>query len=192
VTISAKKQDLRKIVRQNRQIISPTERQNSALKVARLLSALSGEWPEGIIAGYCAQGSELDIFPALQHFEKTGCQIALPVINGQTLIFRRYRIGDPLYQSAFKTKEPEAHKPQCQPAVVLIPLLAFDGDLMRLGQGAGFYDRALADLQRKGPVLKIGIAFDCQKVEQIPTEPHDQRLDLVVTEKAVYRFQIGH
>ncbi len=69
--------------------------------------------------------------------------------------------------------------------VIIIPLLAFDSDGNRIGQGGGYYDRFL----RKYPYAKkIGLAYEFQKVDNIPVEPHDVKLDTIITEKTVHKF----
>jgi 5-formyltetrahydrofolate cyclo-ligase len=69
------------------------------------------------------------------------------------------------------------------PDVVIVPLLAYDGYGGRLGQGGGYYDRTLAALRRANPETRaIGIAFSAQAVERLELEPHDERLDGVLTE----------
>jgi 5-formyltetrahydrofolate cyclo-ligase len=72
---------------------------------------------------------------------------------------------------------------------MLVPLAAFDRRGHRIGYGGGYYDRAIARLHQKGlqPTL-IGIAFDCQEVASVPDEPHDVRLDAVLTETGYRRF----
>jgi 5-formyltetrahydrofolate cyclo-ligase len=72
------------------------------------------------------------------------------------------------------------------PELVVAPLLAFDRHGGRLGQGGGHYDRTLANLRAKGRVFILGLAYAGQEVDAIPIEPHDQRLDAVLTE-AGYR-----
>jgi 5-formyltetrahydrofolate cyclo-ligase len=67
----------------------------------------------------------------------------------------------------------------------LVPLCAFDRRAHRLGYGRGYYDRALAALAARGPVLSIGLAFAAQEVDRVPTEAHDQGLDYIVTETAI-------
>ncbi|MEL6235815.1 MAG: 5-formyltetrahydrofolate cyclo-ligase, partial [Pseudomonadota bacterium] len=64
-------------------------------------------------------------------------------------------------------------------------LLAFDASGGRLGYGGGFYDRTLADLARKAPVLAVGFAYAAQAVETVPREATDVRLDAIVTETGV-------
>jgi 5-formyltetrahydrofolate cyclo-ligase len=66
--------------------------------------------------------------------------------------------------------------------------VAFDAAGNRLGQGAGCYDRTLAALRAKREVIAIGLAFAGQEVDRLEPEPHDQRLDAVLTEKGFRRF----
>ncbi|MCL7751988.1 5-formyltetrahydrofolate cyclo-ligase [Guyparkeria hydrothermalis] len=67
---------------------------------------------------------------------------------------------------------------------LLIPLVGFDAHGNRLGMGAGFYDRALAQRHGRRP-LAIGVAFACQEVDSLPVDPWDQPLDYVVTDTGV-------
>lgn len=66
---------------------------------------------------------------------------------------------------------------------VIVPIVAFDDRLYRIGYGKGYYDHFLKDLD----VIKIGVAFDCQKVNQIEIDENDIKLDLIITEKNTYR-----
>jgi 5-formyltetrahydrofolate cyclo-ligase len=72
------------------------------------------------------------------------------------------------------------------PVVVLVPGVGFDSSGMRLGRGAGFYDRALAELRRHGPVYAVGVAFECQVVDSLPSDPWDQRMDAIVSEQRTW------
>ena len=190
--LSDPKKALRLLARAKRKAVSGAMREEATRSMSHNLLTCARDWPSALVAGYCAMGSEADVMPALALLSQAGHALALPAINQNTLIFRAYRIGDPLHNGPLKTLQPAENQPLCSPTVVLVPLLAFDRNLMRLGQGAGFYDRALAELRRNGPVLAIGIAFSCQMSETaLPAEPHDQSLDLVVTEQAIYRPQTG-
>jgi 5-formyltetrahydrofolate cyclo-ligase len=66
---------------------------------------------------------------------------------------------------------------------VLVPLIAFDRSLRRVGYGKGYYDRFLAHV----PFVRFGLAFAMQFVETIPYEEHDQPLDAVITEHGIVR-----
>ena len=74
------------------------------------------------------------------------------------------------------------------PDFILVPLAAFDRRGTRIGYGKGYYDMALGGLHARGlrPRL-VGVAFAVQEVESIPREPHDVRLDWVVTENRYFR-----
>ena len=72
-----------------------------------------------------------------------------------------------------------------EPEILIVPLLAFNRAGGRLGYGGGFYDRTLEMLRAKRPTMGIGFAFAGQEVEDLPLEPTDQRLDLIVTEAGV-------
>ena len=65
----------------------------------------------------------------------------------------------------------------------MIPLVAFDKNLNRLGYGGGYYDRLITKLSKKKKVIKIGLAFSIQQVDKVPINMHDQKLDYIVTNK---------
>jgi 5-formyltetrahydrofolate cyclo-ligase len=68
--------------------------------------------------------------------------------------------------------------------VIIVPMLGFDEELHRIGYGGGYYDRFLAT---QPTAKKIGVCFEAGKLEQIPVEPHDIPLDIIITEKHTYR-----
>ena len=78
---------------------------------------------------------------------------------------------------------------EVEPHIVLTPLLAFDANGFRLGYGGGFYDRTLAKLRAKKPVVAVGVAYDEQRVDAVPVESYDQRLDWVLTPSGPLRCQ---
>lgn len=116
-----------------------------------------------------------------------GVTLALPVVAGRdaALSFRSWKPGVPMEAGAFGIDVP-ASGVEVRPDVVLVPLLGFDRAGYRLGQGGGFYDRTLESLRKSGgsceAVLAVGLAFSFQECFNLPHEPHDQRLDRVVTE----------
>ena len=78
-----------------------------------------------------------------------------------------------------------AAAPIVRPQIVLVPLLAFDAEGGRLGQGGGYYDRTLAALRSDGPVTAIGVGYALQERAQLPMMATDQRLDWILTEDAM-------
>jgi 5-formyltetrahydrofolate cyclo-ligase len=100
------------------------------------------------------------------------------------MVFRVWRDTEPLVPAGFQTHEPSVTAPIALPAIVLAPLLAFDRTGVRLGWGKGYYDRYLAARAAAGAApWVVGIGFACQQHDAVPVEPHDRRLDAVVTER---------
>lgn len=153
-----------------------------------LIPALS--LPAGAtVAGYAPLKSEIDPTPILDALFRAGHRVALPVIEGDDvpLTFRSWRPGDKLIAGPFGTRTSEAGE-LIEPVLVLVPLVSFDDQGHRLGRGGGYYDRTLNELRARGPVLAIGLAFDCQRHAGLPIDAHDEALEAVVTERGLHRF----
>ena len=137
-------------------------------------------------SGYHAIRYELDPLPLLTRLHGQGYRLGLPRTGeGPSLSFREWFPGCPLVRGKLGVFEPSDMQPAMQPAIVLVPVLAFDRDGNRLGYGAGYYDACLRDLRRGARVIAIGIAFDEQEVPEIPREPQDEPLDMVLTPSGV-------
>jgi 5-formyltetrahydrofolate cyclo-ligase len=139
-----------------------------------------------VLSGYMPMRTEIDPLPAMAAHQGPG---GVPVLlgKGQPLRFREWSPGCRMVEGTFGALIPEEGA-WVEPEVLIVPLLAFDARGYRLGYGGGFYDRTLAGLRAKGPVLAVGIAFAAQEVAEVPTDAFDQRLDAVVTEKSVTVF----
>ena len=72
------------------------------------------------------------------------------------------------------------------PSILLIPMVAFDKKLNRLGYGGGYYDRFLKKYEKKN-IIKIGLAISCQEVKKLPLNSFDRKMDFVLTEKKLYK-----
>lgn len=107
---------------------------------------------------------------------------ALPVIEGERLQFAPWTPGMALAPGRFDIPAP-AGAERLAPQLLLIPCVGVDPQRYRLGYGGGYYDRTLAALAVK-PVT-VGVAFDCGRVASVLPQPHDRRLDLVITESGV-------
>ena len=184
------KQDLRRQGQARRSALPEDARRQAAEIVGRRVSELADE-PEAVVAGYVAMREELDPLPALRGLVGRAVT-ALPVVVGRdrALTFRRWRPGEPLEPGLFGTRQPGAAHEEVEPDILLVPLLGFDQACARLGYGAGHYDRTLAGLRARKRVLAIGLAFEAQALDAIPTDAHDQPLDFVVTEARVVRRQV--
>lgn len=148
-------------------------------------------WPalHSVVAGYSPIGDEIDPTPLLETFHCEQARLALPRVDAKAkpLSFRAFSPGDELEAGAFGVKAPAAKAAVLRPALILVPLLAFDETGRRLGYGGGFYDRTLEALRKEGPVVAVGLAFQTQRVRRVPTDSLDQRLDYIVTEAGSFR-----
>jgi len=186
--LQAQKKDLRKEMRQRQ---AEAYAQNPGVPILlrdRFLEAIS--LPSScIVATIVAQGNEPSFSRLNEALLSAGHFLCLPVVHGpgQPLVFRAWVPGEKLVAGAFDIPEPEVSSPIMNPSIVLVPFLAFDRKLNRLGRGGGYYDRTIALLRSRGKVSAIGLGFAAQEVESVPAGPEDQRLDIIVTEKKVFR-----
>ena len=136
-----------------------------------------------IIGGYYPYNYEIDILKILQKFEKKKFIITLPKIKKNSQMdFFQWSINDPLVINKFGIPEPISKKVK-YPDVLLVPLVAFDKDLNRIGYGGGFYDRYIAKIRKRKKILTVGFAYSFQKVKKIPTNNYDIKLDIIITNK---------
>ncbi|MDX1541665.1 MAG: 5-formyltetrahydrofolate cyclo-ligase, partial [Geminicoccaceae bacterium] len=177
------KEDLRRLMVERRARLDQACRERaSAAAASRLLETLGGLTVR-CVAGFWPLEGEIDPRPAVAALARRGAGQALPRMQSfrEPLAFHLHIPGVPLVEGRFKVMEPPADAPPAEPDLILVPLLAFDRRGHRLGYGAGFYDRTIAEHRRRRPIRAIGFAFACQEADEVPLEPHDQPLDGVVT-----------
>jgi 5-formyltetrahydrofolate cyclo-ligase len=184
------KNELRMAALARRAALGETERAAAAQALAAHVFPLpltSG----AIVAGYSPIRSELDPLPLMRHLEMQGARLALPTIIARhaPLVFRLWRATEALVPGAMGILEPSPEAPQLLPNIVLVPLAAFDRAGHRIGYGAGHYDRTFAQLRPIKPFVAVGLAFDVQEIEAVPTQPHDVALDFVLTETRTIDFR---
>ena len=142
---------------------------------------------KGIIGGYYPVNFEVDDLMLLKKLEKKNFDISLPVIKKKfQMNFYKWSFTDLLKINKYGIPEPET-KNIVYPDVLLIPLVAFDKNLNRLGYGGGYYDRLIKKLSKKKKIIKIGLAFSFQKINKVPTNAYDQKLDYIVTNKYIIK-----
>ncbi len=164
----------------------------SAVVCRRLLDSLAIPG-DATVSGYWPLRDELDPRPILSALATRGQRLCLPVVveSGAPLVFRGWKPDVSLEPAAFGTQVPGADCPVLEPDLLLVPLLAFDRRGFRLGYGGGFYDRTLATLRGRRPVLAVGLAFAAQEVDAVPVEAGDEPLDRIVTEREVMTPERG-
>ena len=182
VTDTDNKRDLRRRMRAKRirlahEIPDAAERAVEHLPDNRLPAFAS-------FAGYYALGAELNPSPLIRHLAGMGAFFALPVCEGpdRPLLFRMWESRDRLIPDALGVPAPPPWSQMMHPDLVIAPLLAFDRKGGRLGQGGGHYDRTLQGLRSNKKVFVLGLAYAGQELPEVPSEPHDQRLDAILTE----------
>jgi len=141
-----------------------------------------------IIGGYYPVNFEIDILEILKSLEKkVGVQLSLPVIKkNKKMDFYNWSTKSLLKLNKFGIAEPEKIK-MVFPDIIFVPIVAFDDRLFRIGYGGGYYDRYIQKLSNKKKIFKIGIAHSCQKINKVPTNKYDKKLDIIITEKYILR-----
>ena len=140
-----------------------------------------------VIGGYYPVNFEIDDLKLLKKFEENRLIISLPVIKKNfQMDFYKWSFSNLLKVNKYGIPEPEV-KNIVYPDILLIPLVAFDKNLNRLGYGGGYYDRYIEKLSKKKNIIKIGLAFSFQKINKVPINVYDQKLDYIVTNKYIIK-----
>ena len=139
------------------------------------------------MAGFMPIRTEINPLPVMAEWSQSA-PVAVPVIRaaGQPLVFSRWYSDGALVDGPFGAQVP-AVEDLVIPRVLIVPLVAFDTAGGRLGYGGGFYDRTLEGLRARGEVTAIGFAYDAQEQTDLPLEPTDQPLDMIVTQSRIIK-----
>ena len=136
-----------------------------------------------VVGGYYPYKYEADSLDILKKLEKRNYKISLPKIStNYQMNFYQWSFKEPLSINKYGIPEPISKK-IINPNILLIPLVAFDSELNRLGYGGGYYDRYLSKNLNYKKIIKIGISYSFQKFQNLPTNQYDMKLDHVITEK---------
>lgn len=141
------------------------------------------------IALYQSFNNEVQTIYLKKFCEEKNFEISFPKINhNNTLDFiitdsSTTMKNNEIYKKIF---EPTSNKTTL-PNIIIVPLLCFDKKLNRLGYGKGFYDKTISKIDKNLQVITVGLAYDFQLAKQdLPTDPHDQKLNFIVTETKVF------
>jgi len=138
------------------------------------------------IAGYYPSNYEVDILNFLEIASKRNFKIVLPVIKSSKVMnFRSWHFKETLYLSKFGTLEPKKTNKELIPDFILVPLVAYDNKMNRIGYGKGYYDRILKKISIRKKIVSIGIAYSFQKSTSIPANKYDFKLDYIFTEQGI-------
>lgn len=187
--LSSVKAELRKTVLKERDALSVQEREMGSLAIKEHFQNFEIA-PDAVVSAFLPIRSEVDLTPIIDDLLKQQIAVCLPfMLDKENIEFRTYGHDTNLIDNGFGTKAPADDEAVLEPDVMLVPLSAFDQYGSRMGYGAGFYDRAIARLiQRDRKPVLIGVAFSVQQVAEVPIEPHDIPLDMILTENGLRSF----
>jgi 5-formyltetrahydrofolate cyclo-ligase len=186
------KEALRRACLAKRDDLPEAERARASEAVCENVAAwLSGQ-PKAVVSAFWPIRSEIDLRPLMRYALENGFRLAMPRIDRGRLTFRAWDGEErSLVDGGFGTRVPPVEAEVLDPDIVLVPLAAFDGAGGRIGYGKGYYDAALAELAAKRRFTSVAVAFEAQRVERIPLEPHDWPLDWLATERGLRRAVSG-
>ncbi len=186
--------ELRKTILARRDRLSADEQADRSRRVVTRLSAMEEIRGATHLFVYVSFRSEVQTREFIHQCLAEGKTVSVPVTQVETSSLLAVRITDPgsqLRPGYCGIPEPTAawaDANRVDPAtidVVIVPGSVFDPRGGRLGYGGGYYDRFLSG-QTPG-ALRAALAYDLQVVDQVPLEPHDRRMDRIVTETTIYR-----
>lgn len=164
--------------------IVPADRAARSARIAEALFSSDLYREAQVIYAFCSAGQEPDTQAIVRRALRDGKQIFLPVVQGDEMRFFSYEAGDPMTRGAFGISEPVLRRTaSANPDLILVPMVAFDAACNRLGHGKGYYDRYLGQSDLK----TVGIAFSEFRLDTVAVEPHDVKLDVIITDREVFR-----
>jgi 5-formyltetrahydrofolate cyclo-ligase len=185
---------MREAVLAARRALTASDRAERSDRIARRVLALDAFERAGCVALYAPIGAEVETDAIARAAAENGKRTAYPRLSASDRAMTFARCApSALVTGAYGTLEPPASAPVVDSAaldLVIVPGVAFDPLCRRVGRGRGHYDATLARLPPS--TLRIGLAFELQVVDEVPSEPHDALLDAVVTEaRVLFRLPPG-
>ena len=182
--------DLRKKCLEKRKIFFE-KKGSGCLKIVDfdlIISEILSKFKISSIGIYYPIKSEISPLKLIEICKKLSIKICLPVIfkNTNELIFSEFDNKKSLAKKRYGIFEPTKIS-QITPDIIFVPMVGFDKNLNRLGYGKGYFDRTISKLRKLKKIFVIGLAYDNQMMMNIPTEKHDEKMDIILTDKKIYR-----
>ena len=179
-----KKSEIRREILKNLKALKREEKTKKDKIIEKKLLSLPEFEKAKVIAFYVSMESEVDTRALIDRALATGKRVVVPVTIGDDLKFQEIKNRKAeLVEGPYGILQPahNSHKPFLKDEIdiIVVPGVAFGRDGTRLGRGKGFYDRFLKRLPSH--IKKVGLAYDLQIIEDLPTTPHDFPVDVVVT-----------
>ena len=179
---------LRKLALSNRNNVPQKQHKAAGTEAAKLLMSMPEIKSAGLIMCYMSFRSELPTGEIVENLKKMGKRLCFPLCEKAGIM----QAWEPFDENSWKDgymgiKEPD---PECSRlidpediGIVICPMVAFDKEKRRMGYGGGYYDRYLPKCKN---AVRIGLAFEAQRLADIPIDEFDQRMDFIVTEEKIY------
>jgi 5-formyltetrahydrofolate cyclo-ligase len=163
----------------------PVTEVKSASTLVQQAFIMTGEFAEArVVALYAPIHNEVDTAEVMQVALASTKIVLFPAVCHKGLEFRRITSPSVLRRGAFNILEPDetcpVHSPE-EADLIVVPGVTFDVCGRRIGYGKGYYDKSLHQLEGKGKM--VGFCYDFQLVGEIAEEPHDVKMDMIITER---------
>lgn len=182
------KDELRAKMRENRRALTCGEVQEKSGEIQKQLFSLDCFKNAGTVCTFISAFKEPDTVEIIKWLLQTDKKTAVPITDtaSGTLSLSYINGMEDLKKGAYNIPEPKTllHADAEDMDIILVPGLAFDRSGGRMGFGKGYYDRLLS----RTNAVKIGLCYDFQLCNKIPTEAHDVPMDLIVTEREIWRL----
>lgn len=172
------KREIREKIKQMRRMLTEAEKESAAEEVFSTLEKTGAFLMANHILMYHSLPDELSTHAFLKKWGNRK-HFYLPRVNGVNLDILPYDESR-LELGAFHIEEPSGDDTvdESEIELIIVPAVAYDRKGNRLGRGKGFYDRLLSTTQ----AVKIGVGYEFQLIDEIPVEPHDVPMDMVITQ----------
>ena len=148
----------------------------------RFLGDRFGSLEGRVFSGYWPIKGEPDLRPVLTSLHRAGARVALPLVEVKQapLVFRRWTPETKMVRGDWNIPVPPPEAEAVVPEIALAPVVGWSEGAFRLGYGGGYFDRTLAALSPRP--FTIGIGLQAARLATIYPQPHDIRLDVILTE----------
>ncbi len=185
------KKDFRIKAKNIRNSIPKNDRKNKSILACENLFRLpmfNSDMQDENVMLYLNFDSEISNEQLIDSFRKRNANIYLPRVisfEDATMDIVLYNEGDKVKKNKYGIKEPVSNETISPEELdyIIVPALAFDNEMRRLGYGGGFYDRILSSIPEH--CVKIGFSYYEQIFDEIPYEKHDQKMDLILSDKLI-------
>jgi 5-formyltetrahydrofolate cyclo-ligase len=182
--LQAEKKAIRASVLNARDAMPPDQRARESMKMCELIIASTPYQRATTVLAYASFGGEFDTSFLLQRVLTDKKNLVMPRIDNDMQRLQLHRVNhlNELVAGGWGIREPHAEAKIVMPNeidFILVPGVAFDSAGFRIGYGKGFYDKLLSSVSLAS--TRLSAAFDCQIIDAVPNEAHDQRVDIIIT-----------